>query len=108
LAVLQVAGAPAIRIEYRSSIPEQTARIANAIADAYIEDQLNAKSAATQTASRFLSDRITELGSQFRAAEAAVAQFRSNKGPVESGQGPSPIDQQLGALSSELVTARLG
>ena len=107
LTVSQVGGAPAIRIEFRSTVPQQTARIANAIADTYIEDLLNTKFEATETASRFLSDRVTELRGQLQAADTAAAQYRLNNSSVETGQAPSTMDQQLGALSAELVAARM-
>jgi capsular exopolysaccharide synthesis family protein len=107
LAVSQVGFSPAIRIQFTSEDPEEAARLANAVADTYIDDLLNVRFEATETASNFLSNRLAELRAQVQAAEAAVAQFRANNPLAESGQGGSTIDQQLVALTSQLVTARL-
>ena len=38
--------------------PKQAAQIANAIADAYVQDQINAKTQATQKTSQWLADRL--------------------------------------------------
>lgn len=107
LVVSPVAGSPTIRIEFRSEDPNQSARMANAIAAEYIEDQLNTKLEASQVAGQFLADRINELRSQVQATEAALAQFKASNSTAAMGQGVSPADLQLGALTSQLVDAKL-
>ena len=56
------------QIAYTSLDRDKAARIANAFADAYIEDQLQAKFEATRRASAWLEQRIGELRQQ--ASEA--------------------------------------
>src|SRR5262249_41213949 len=53
-----------MEIGYTSLDPQKAARIANAIADSYIVDQLEAKYQATRRASVWLQDRIKELRTQ--------------------------------------------
>ncbi len=96
----------AITIAFDSTSPQKAARITNAIADAYVEDQLNAKFEATQKASKWLADRLQQLNGQVQAADAAVAQYKADKGLIESGSGGSVVDQQVAALNSQLVLAR--
>jgi succinoglycan biosynthesis transport protein ExoP len=96
----------AIQIRFTSDDAGKAARVANAIAGAYVEDQLNAKFEATQAATKWLADRVQELGSQVQAAEAAVQQYKAEHGLNENTGGDSVIGQQLGQLNGQLVVAR--
>ena len=57
--------------------PKKSALIADTIADLYILDQLKVKFDATEQATEWLSDRVTELQGELEAAEARLQQFRS-------------------------------
>ncbi len=96
----------AISIDVDSSSPSESARIANAIADAYVEDQLNAKYEATQKTSQWLADRLQQLSGQVQAAEAAVQQYKADNNINETAAGTSVIQDQLGQLNGQLVLAR--
>src|SRR4029078_8817764 len=54
---------------------KQAAEIANAVADAHIVDQLDARFEAAKRTSAWLSDRLVELRKQLRESEEAVADF---------------------------------
>ncbi len=104
-----------INIEFRSLQPERAAQIANAVADAYIDDQLEAKYQATKRASVWLQARIRELRDQASAAERAVVEFKTQNNivttGVTTGGGPETHqrlmgEQQVAELSSLLVIAR--
>ena len=79
--------------------------IANAVADAYITDMLDAKYNATKRASLWLQDRIRELGTQSSSAERAVVNFKRKNNIVQSG-GRLMNEQELGEVNSQLITAR--
>jgi exopolysaccharide transport family protein len=85
--------------------PVRAAEIANAIAKAYITDQLNAKFEANRTAALWLQQRIQQLGDQAEAAERAVNAYKTQHNLVSS-DGKSIDDQQITELSSRLVAAR--
>jgi hypothetical protein len=53
-----------IDIGFTSHDPDKSARLVNALADAYIDDQLDAKFQATRRASIWLQERISELRTQ--------------------------------------------
>ena len=59
LDVRRVGTSYAIDISYTSGDPNKAARIANAVADAYIQDQLKAASLAAQKNSEWLEARLT-------------------------------------------------
>ena len=97
-----------IQIGFRSYDPEHAAQIANAVADAYIVDQLEAKYQATRRASVWLQDRIKELRDQVSDAERAVVEFKTKNNIVSTGDTARPLlsQQQVAELSSQLVIAR--
>jgi polysaccharide biosynthesis transport protein len=89
----------------------RAAAIANAIADAYIVDQLDAKYQATKRASVWLQDRIKELRKQATDADRAVLDYKE-KNQIVSVGGNSPGgprllgEQQIEDLNTQLGTAR--
>ena len=93
-------------ISVQSTNPEKAARIANAIADAYIKDQLEAKYAATRRASDWLQERMQELQVQAAAQQRAVVQFREKNNIVDVAGGRLLNDQQLSELDSQLILAQ--
>ena len=99
-----------IQIGFRSHNAERAAEIANAVADAYITDQLEAKYQATRRASVWLQDRIKELRDQVSGAEQAVVEFKTKNNIVSTGPTDSnrPLlnQQQVTELSSQLTIAR--
>jgi polysaccharide biosynthesis transport protein len=94
-----------IEISYIASNAERAAEIANAVANAYIADQLNAKFEANRTATAWLQDRLKELGQQALTAERAVNAFKSQNNIVAAG-GKLMDEQQVGELNSRLVGVR--
>ncbi|MGD5575223.1 hypothetical protein QUU09_22505, partial [Xanthomonas citri pv. citri] len=91
---------------------------ANAIAEAYIDDQLGAKYQTVTRAGAWLQDRINELKSKAAAADRAVLDFKEKNNIVDlGGAGASSTagastfsrligEQQLYELNSQLATAR--
>src|SRR5258708_26151177 len=96
----------AITIAFQSSTAWKSADISNVIADAYVEDELNAKFEATQKTSQWLADRLQQLSGQVQAAEAAVQQYKADNNINETSAGNSVITEQLGQLNGQLVLAR--
>jgi succinoglycan biosynthesis transport protein ExoP len=94
-----------IEISFSASHAERAAEIANAIANAYITDQLNAKFDASRTATAWLQDRLRELGQQALTAERAVNVFKSQNNIVAAG-GKLMDEQQVSELNSRLVAVR--
>lgn len=93
-----------MEIGFTSKDPNKAARIANAIADAYIVDQLEAKYQATRRASVWLQDRIKELRTQASAAQKAVVDFKTANNIVDTG-GRLINEQQLAEVNSQLIMA---
>jgi polysaccharide biosynthesis transport protein len=83
---------------------EKSARIANAIADAYLAEQAAARSEAARRASGSLSARLAELKDRVREAEERVETFKAKNNIVGAGQLVG--EQQLHELNNQLTIAR--
>ena len=94
-----------IELSFRSYDADKAARIANAIVDAYIVDQLEAKYQSTLRASTWLQDRIRDLRAQASAGEQAVVDFKREHNIIDAA-GKSTIGQRLGEINSQLIIVR--
>jgi capsular exopolysaccharide synthesis family protein len=86
--------------------PVKAGQLANAVADAFIVDQLDARLESAKRASGWLSDRISELRQQLRNSEVAVANFRSAHGLTRTGTNVTLNEQQVSDLNGKLLAAR--
>ena len=68
-----------ININFSSRNPEQAAKIANAMIDAYIFDQLNAKYQANRRASDWLQERLQALREQAAGRRTRRHRIQSQK-----------------------------
>jgi polysaccharide biosynthesis transport protein len=94
-----------IEVGFQSKSPGGAAQIANAVVEAYIRDQLDAKFEATGRATAWLGDRIAELKEQSASAERAVEDFKEKNNMI-SADGRLVNEQKVGELSSQLVLAK--
>ena len=86
--------------------PVRAAQLANAVADAYVVDQLDARLESAKRASGWLSDRLIELRRQLRDSEETASTFRREHGLTRTGPTVALNDQQLAELNSKLIAAR--
>jgi exopolysaccharide transport family protein len=94
------------QIAFTSINREKAANIANAFADAYIEDQLQAKFEATHRASAWLEQRIGELRQQASDAYRAVQDYKSANGIIIGVDGKLASEVELDQLGIALAKAR--
>ena len=106
LGVTRAGQAYVLNITFTSADPAKAARLANAVADAFVVDKLDARFDAAKRASAWLSDRLVELRQQLREAEEAVASFRTENNLVSNSSGASLNQEQLAELNGRLVAAR--
>jgi succinoglycan biosynthesis transport protein ExoP len=94
-----------IDVTVTSEAREKSARVANAIAQAYLAEQTAARSETARRASNSLSARLNELKDRVREAEERVEVFKSRNNLVGSG-GQLVGEQQLHELNNQLTIAR--
>ncbi len=94
-----------LEISFVSPYRDKAVQIANAYADAYLVDQLDAKYDATRRASSWLLDRMAELKQQVLTSDLAIQKFKADNDLVAAG-GKLLNEQQLNEVNSQLVTSR--
>ncbi|NDW04363.1 Wzz/FepE/Etk N-terminal domain-containing protein [Jiella pacifica] len=92
-------------ISYTSADSGLSGQIANAYAEAYINDKLDAAYEATRRAGVWLQERIADTEQQANAADIAVQQFRQEH-DLMSASGELLSDQQLTGVNGQLIAAR--
>jgi capsular exopolysaccharide synthesis family protein len=97
-----------VKISFQSSDRLLAATVANELATAYIQADLDARFAVTERANEWLNSRLAYLKSKLDAAEAALQNYREKQGLVDarsSAQGGT--GRQLDELNQRLVEARV-
>lgn len=94
-----------IVITVESPDDSMSARIANAIAEAYLADQVETKNEANRRATEWLEQRLAELRRNLQIAEEAVAAYRRDKGLAGSPEG-AVSSQTLSDLNSRYTAAK--
>ncbi len=111
LDVRRVGQSYAISISFTSVDPAKAARIANTLAELYIQDQLKANARAAQQGSEWLEKRLGQLKEQLNKAARELEAFRAGRqyrmpqqrsdvpGGAEAGRPPGGAD--MGRASEE-------
>lgn len=94
-----------IFVTFSSENPERAARLANAIAQGYLNDQVELKATTTRSASRWLAEKLSEMRQAVAVADAAVVEFRRTSGLIET-RGATVTGQQLSEMNTQLALAR--
>jgi Mrp family chromosome partitioning ATPase/LPS O-antigen subunit length determinant protein (WzzB/FepE family) len=97
-----------IEVSFRSRDPEKAAQITNAVTDAYLRDQQQAKQDVANQASQWMEAQIAELGVELNAAAAAAQEFRVSHGITDtSGNNGQPqLIDKLTALEAKAEAYR--
>ena len=105
LTVERIGRSSVIALSIRSPEPQLSAQIAKTYASSYLTEQLNANFDATERATLWLQERLTDLNTRAQQASLAVEQYKREKGLV-SPRGELLSAQQLSDLNSQLIVAQ--
>lgn len=94
-----------VDINMASESPRKAAVIANAIADAYLDEQIKAKFDVTRIAASWLNGQLDALKARVVVSEKAVEDFRTANN-LSVSQGVTLNDQQITDLNNKLVASR--
>lgn len=105
LRIRRVGNTYVINVAVMSQDAAKAAKLANAVANAYISDQVRATGDTTREATNALQSRIVDLRKKVEQAENAVEAFRSKAGLIG---GPNLLvnEQQLQQTNDKLIVAR--
>lgn len=107
LAVQLVRNSQLAQISFTSYDKDLSAKAANALAEVFIESDLDSRMAMTQKASEWLRDRMGELRTKVDTSEKALQEYRDRERIVDTkGLAMSGAGRQLEELTKSLVEAR--
>ena len=85
---------------------DKAARIANALATTYLENQASVRADAAQRATAALTARLEELRNRLRVAEEKAERYKEANNIVGVGAGRSMAEEQLALNNAQLVALR--
>lgn len=94
-----------IDVSFESEDATKAAKLANAFAQRYLLEQLDAKFEATQQANTWLNSKVGQLRQQVSEAETAVQQYKIANNLL-SAQGATLTEQQISTLDQQLALTR--
>jgi uncharacterized protein involved in exopolysaccharide biosynthesis len=90
-----------------SNNPQKAASYANALAEAFVAYQTEARTIATDDAADWLNSRLKTLSDRLRASEDAVAAFRRDHKIVNTGRDGTTQQLRITDLTQQVSVARL-
>jgi len=97
-----------VKVHFSSRNPVLAAQIANAIVDAYINADMDARYAVAKQAHAWLSEHVEQLRRNLTASELALQSYREKKGLIDKASvAQAGAARQLEAIMQRLVEARV-
>jgi len=95
-----------VKISYESPDSKLTALVANAVGDAYINNNLRAKMGINKEASGWLSTRLSELQIRLQNSEEKLQTYREKENLIDVEGVVGLVSGELKQTSEQLVVAR--
>jgi len=96
-----------IKVSFESADRDTAARIANAVADSYIESDMDTRYQMSRRASDWLNDRVADLKKSLVQSERALQEYRDRERIVDAkGVAQSGAARPVEDLTRNLVDAR--
>lgn len=96
-----------VKISYESADPDHAAKVANTVAEQYIDSYLDAKMELTTRASTWLNERLSQLKLVLDESEDRLIAFKQANGLVDVGDSVGRLnEQELLLTTAELAQAR--
>lgn len=100
----------AVEIDFDSEDPNLAARVVNALADTYIQKDMESRWDATQKASQWLSQQLSDLKAKLEKSQDDLQEYATQNGllylETATGNLESIQDQSLRELQEELTQAQ--
>ena len=95
-----------ITLTFVSESPKLAADMANALANAYIDDRLSSRVEMTEDATQWMEQRLKVLRKNLQDAEKALQSYKEQEGLVDVKGVSTLTAQELDELTSQLVRAK--
>ncbi|WP_157505352.1 GumC family protein [Geminicoccus roseus] len=94
-----------IGVAFTSENPDKAARVANLVAETYVQSQIDQKRLTTSQAGDWLGQRVEELREELETVEAKIQQYQIDHS-LTSGNRTDLTDLQLTDINRELLAAQ--
>jgi succinoglycan biosynthesis transport protein ExoP len=95
-----------VKISFEAYDPQFAAKIANAVGEAYIDSNLDAKLELTVKATSWLNERLVGLKEKLNLSELALQRFRDEEEIIGANGGLDIANSQLDLVATKLVDSR--
>jgi len=106
LHVQKVRDSHVVAVSFESADPHLSARIANALADNYIESNFRQKYDATRQASGWMEQQLDELKAKVEKSQQALVDYERQNAIVNISDKESVVEQRMADLSRDLTNAQ--
>ena len=107
LSIMPVKNTRIVDVRYMSTDPQFAAAAANAVANAYIQQNMEFKYSTSKEATDFLGERLAEQRKAVEASERALQEFKEKNGAVSIADGNSSVAiQRLTDLNAAMIKAK--
>src|SRR5450631_3712575 len=106
LSVYPIEKSRVIAIDFNSADPNLAARVANSVAETYLNTQQSAKQDQTRAAGNWLAVEIEKMRTKVADAEAKVEEYRAKSNLFVGSNNTSLPNQQLTEVNSQIAAAR--
>ena len=94
-----------VTVHYDDPNPELAATVANAMADGYINMNLERRANSTSYAKKFLEEQLIQAKSKLEESEGKLVQYAKDKSIINTDDKQNIISQKLQGLSQALTDA---
>ncbi len=101
-----LAGSRVVAINYRSRDPKLAATLANGLARAYVDQNLESRRQTSLAAARWLNQRVDELRKEVSDTEGALQRYREQKDAVSLDDRQNVVVQKFSQLNAAVTAAR--
>ncbi|SDU08045.1 GumC family protein [Halopseudomonas salegens] len=106
ITVSPVARSQLVHIQVDMADPQMAARTANALANGFIEQQMEARMEMSMTATNWMNTRLDELRDTLRRAENRLQEFREKENLVDVGGVATISANELSLTGDRMIDAR--
>lgn len=99
-----------LSISFRDSDPVMAQKVANQIAQSYIDQRVDQLGATSELARQFIEDQVAQVKDRLQVSERALVEYAKTAGIAVTGSDQSLIDSSIQAINaalSETVKERL-
>ena len=105
LSVSRIPKTLVLEISYTAADPQMAARIANEVAEAYIDDQRLEHKEAARRATSWLNEQLAELKKTIQSSEEAIQEYKASHGLITT-EGGLVQERRLTEVNRQLMAAR--